>query len=39
MKINFLKWKCAAAVGMLLCMTDVAVHDRCCYFTDQITTL
>lgn len=24
MKINFLKWKCAATVGMLLCMTDVA---------------
>ena len=25
MKINFFKWKCAAAVGMLLCMTDVAI--------------
>lgn len=24
-KINFFKWKCVAAVGMLLCMTDVAI--------------
>lgn len=24
MKMNFLKWKCAAALGMLLCMTEVS---------------